>query len=362
MKFVGLALVALLAVSAGYYVFTGISSTKSLSVKDMEVFNRWRQEHGKLYASPSEDNYRMKVLVDNHHLVEKMNADYNAALIADGRPGLRGPMFGLMSWSDMTISEFQKSHTGADLSGSENIQVAVSDSVEEVLPVSTPSLGQATYDARIRNQGSCGSCWAFSTIATIEKQYWQQSKQQLDFSQQQLVDCDGGNGGCNGGWMTTAISHIQAKGIAKSADYVYRAVKGPACLIDVTKQVPVPSIAATQLAFTIDAAIKGAAAGLSMGTGVFVGTNFYQIKAINDNYDVTVNAAAQCTSAINHAVNIIAAGRELVGGKNRAFIVLQNSWGTTWGNQGKVKIYTCSDTVIWGSNNIIIHGTSTVKL
>ena len=356
MKFVWLALVSFLAITAGYTVFRGCSSPKTLTAKDVEIFNRWRQAFGKLYASPSESDYRMNVLVGNHYLVEKMNAEYNAALLANNRPPLRGPMFGLMPWSDMPIDEFQSRYTGANLK-EDAVQLSTESELESPVPTPKPSLGQVPYQIRIRNQGGCGSCWAFSTIATIEKQFYETYRVQLDFSQQQLVDCDMSNGGCAGGWMTNAINYIRTAGLARESSYLYNGMKNTACLIRLEEQISIPNIAPTQIGFTVAKAMNGAARGLSMGTGVHVNSNFYQIRAVNDPYDITLLARDQCFYQINHAVNIIAAGYDNINGVMKPYVQLQNSWGPYWGNNGLVKVYTCSETALWGSGNIIIHGT-----
>lgn len=314
----------------------------------------------------------MKVLIDNHHNVNKMNAEYNELLLKAGRPPLRGPMFALMPWSDMPIDEFQRSQTGANLDSDHMEMTESSEAFEQTEETEAPALGQTTFTPVIRNQGSCGSCWAFSTIATIEKHFWTQTKQTLHFAQQQLVDCDSTNNGCSGGWMTKAIVHLGTSGIALASSYPYTGVKGATCNINPAYQVSTANLGAQQVLFTGAKAVAGAQKQLSMGTGVHVASNFYQLRAANDPYDVALHYPSQCTVGINHAVNIVEAGYELVGGKNRLWIKLQNSWGTVWGNNGFIKIYTCSENTIWGAatgatsttpaSTVIIHGTKTVVL
>ena len=63
----------------------------------------------------------------------------------------------------------------------------------------------------VKNQGGCGSCWAFSAVSDLESSYLLNgSNQNIDLSEQQLVDCSGGfyNFGCAGGWMTNAFAYI----------------------------------------------------------------------------------------------------------------------------------------------------------
>lgn len=78
----------------------------------------------------------------------------------------------------------------------------------------------------IRNQGSCGSCWAFSAVAALESAILIKNSTTLNLSEQELVDCSGsyGNGGCGGGWMNKAFNYIKAVGISTEAAYPYEGV------------------------------------------------------------------------------------------------------------------------------------------
>jgi C1A family cysteine protease len=78
-------------------------------------------------------------------------------------------------------------------------------------------LNAATVDWRsngavnaVKNQGSCGSCWAFGATAGTEHAHWRQSQTLLNLSEQQLVDCDTRSHGCNGGFHTNAWEYLKS--------------------------------------------------------------------------------------------------------------------------------------------------------
>lgn len=75
----------------------------------------------------------------------------------------------------------------------------------------------------VKNQGQCGSCWAFSAAGAVEAFYLLKKGQNLSLSEQQLVDCSRslGNQGCNGGYATSALTYIKNNGITTTAAYPY---------------------------------------------------------------------------------------------------------------------------------------------
>ncbi len=64
----------------------------------------------------------------------------------------------------------------------------------------------------VKNQGTCGSCWTFSTAGNIESQAYLKTKRFVEYSEQQLIDCDKSNFGCSGGWPYMAIDWLSNNG------------------------------------------------------------------------------------------------------------------------------------------------------
>merc|ERR1712025_989649 len=81
----------------------------------------------------------------------------------------------------------------------------------------------------IKNQGQCGSCWAFSTVGTLESAYQISQGTLFSLAEQQLVDCDKSDNGCSGGWPHTAYdSYISRAGYCSESSYSYTA-RGGSC-------------------------------------------------------------------------------------------------------------------------------------
>ena len=137
----------------------------------------------------------------------------------------------------------------------------------------------------VKDQGTCGSCWAFSAVGALEGLYAIKSGNLLPFSEQQLIDCSQaqGNKGCQGGWMDQAFDYIwDEQGIETEQDYPYVGQDG-SCNADPKKGVfqiggykYVPHNDLDQLA--------AAVAGQPIGVSVSVGTEWQFYAGIEKYY------------------------------------------------------------------------------
>jgi len=133
-------------------------------------------------------------------------------------------------YADLTTQEYNALLNGYSSSLDTRVQSTNSptDTVSSVtsLPSSVDwrTLG---YVTPVKDQGQCGSCWAFSATGALEGQHFKVNKSLVSLSEQNLVDCSTSNYGCNGGSMNLAFLYIQNnKGIDTEASYPYTAQNG----------------------------------------------------------------------------------------------------------------------------------------
>jgi len=196
---------------------------------------------------------------------------------------------------------------------------------------------KSTYDWRdqgvvtpVKNQGQCGSCWAFSTTEGVESA-WAMTKQQLiELSPQQIVDCDTSDQGCNGGDLPTAFSYVQsAGGLELDQNYPYQAADG-------TCQFNQSMVAASISSFTpLDNSAESDMVAASQQYGplsVCVDASNWQ--------SYSGGIFTECGQSIDHCVQIVGWDTDV----NPPYWIVRNSWGTDWGESGFIRVYYGNDT------------------
>ena len=190
-----------------------------------------------------------------------------------------------------------------------------------------------------KDQGNCGSCWAFTTTGNLEFLYYREKHVFRTFSEQMLVDCDTLDSGCNGGLMEYALNWIKKNGgIMYDADYPYTGVKGT-CKSDKSKYAD----------FEVTRYLK-----LGSSTSTWSPVDEDEIKeflymtgplaiALNatplQNYVsgiLDVNSSQCPVSGINHAVLLVGYGVDATTGMN--YWIIRNTWGKNWGENGYFRI------------------------
>ena len=263
-------------------------------------FESWKAQHGIVYASQFENTYRERVFLENLAKVEAHNAQKDKTYEQ-----------GLNQFSAMTQEEFAQTYLTLNVPKEyQNIEVH-----EEHYTVGDVDWVAQGYVTNVKDQGNCGSCWAFSTTGGLEG--LSKAKGALEnFSESQLVDCSGsyGNQACNGGLMTNALKYVKDHGIVHQDEYPYKPVK-QTCKIN---QGPFKVSGYTEIKNCND-----------LGNGI-------QGKVVS----VAVDASnwspyrggvfSNCRTQLNHGVT-------LVGVKDGNWWV-KNSWGGSWGENGFIRL------------------------
>ncbi len=293
------------------------------------IFKAWHYVFNKTYDLDSEEGLKkLKTFQDNLKMINEHNANPNKSYT-----------MGLNHLSDMNeeevkayynIKPFKFDEVVKSLRGLGNVNI--DDESEEKVELKSagfPITNWQSYMLSVRNQQTCGSCWAFTTQAVNEGCFnkWN-SRLQAFFSVQELVDCDTTNHGCKGGWFDGAFNFFKTHTIIYDNSYPYKNVQ-QSC--QYTK-------------------------GMSGDTNLYVtGYDWYQQgrKDISAYYNmlkkgpvavaVDANNAwfkykggvfnSPCSTAVNHAVTAV--GYQCA---SSCYFIIKNSWGPTWGEYGYIKI------------------------
>ena len=182
---------------------------------------------------------------------------------------------------------------------------------------------------RVKDQGACGSCWAFSAVGAIESANAISGKKLVELSEQQLVDCDrekGGNEGCNGGDMALAFEYVEKNPRESEADYGYEGKDGD-CIYDRSKGVGTVSNY-INVKPNLEAELKAAIAKGPVSVGIEADQLAFQL------YFGGVISKANCGTDLDHGVLAVGYGSE----NGQDYYLVKNSWGPSWGMKGFVKI------------------------
>jgi len=280
----------------------------------------YKRKFEKVYTTVEEEGERYQQWLKNMDLVKQHNAEFSNTYT-----------IGINQFSDMSDEEFSavmlsslrvptEKHTG-HIYMSKNITVA-----------NTVDWRDKGYVTDVKNQGQCGSCYAFAATGSLEGQWFSTHAELPSLSEQQIVDCSRryGNLGCNGGWYSSAWEYIKdAQGSESEDGYPYQARQGH-CRFE-RSDVVAQCKGTVEIAENDENALKealstvGPIAVAIEVTGNFqryTGGVYYNSRCHNDQWH------------LNHAVLAVGYGTE----EGQDYWLIKNSWGESWGVDGYVKM------------------------
>jgi len=276
------------------FLFALIAGVAAYTQLEYETaFKTFLKTHGKVYEG-DEVAYRFGVFKASMDAVLEHNSGNHSWIV------------GINRFSDLTNVEFERSMLGY-LSRGKTTEAVAGEFTGDVD-------WRDTAITKVKDQGQCGSCWAFSTTGGMEGAGYIASKKVVSLSEQSLVDCSGsyGNQGCNGGLMDNAFKYIKAHGIPVESAYPYTAKDG------------------TCKRYTSE-------------TKLSTYTDVNDLEAAINKQPISVAVDARKWSSyrggtyecegevqLDHGVTLVASFSD--------YWVIKNSWGPSWGEKGFIKL------------------------
>jgi KDEL-tailed cysteine endopeptidase len=320
-----LAVVGVAACVAVYALNTAPSSqTLFGSTADDVEYYRYVQKYGKSYGTKEEFRFRQEKFASALETINSHNAQNAVSFHLAAN-----------KFADWTPEEYKR------LLGFKNSSKKLRSNVVELPTTEVPAsvnwfttanpAGVSVVNGP-KDQGQCGSCWAFSAVAAMESSHALKSGKLVSLSEQQLVDCANSNvsskyssQGCNGGEMDDGFLYAETTGMNTEAEYPYQGVDGtcsakPDGIFNSYAYVDVPQ--------SNDSQFMAALARGPLSIAIEADTMVFQF------YSGGILDSKACGQQLDHGVTAVGYGTD--GGRD--YVLVKNSWGPSWGANGFIKI------------------------
>ncbi|KAG7467762.1 cathepsin L1-like [Solea senegalensis] len=299
------------------------------SDSDEVVFTEWeiwKSSHGISYDD-MDDMQRRVIWEDNKQRIEDNNQRFFT--------GMRSFTMAMNKYGDLTGQEYQVMQ-GA-MMDARFVKRGPTASAQRLrnnaknLDATFVDYRNLGYVTEVKDQGYCGSCWAFSTTGAIEGQIYKRTGQLVSLSEQNLVDCSKpyGTYGCSGAWMANAYDYVVNNGLQSTSTYPYTSVDTQPCYYDgrlaeahIKDYRFIPKGDEQALADAV-ATIGPITVAIDAdhSSFLFYSSGIYEEPMCNPNN-------------LSHAVLLVGYGSE--GGQD--YWIIKNSWGSSWGEGGFMRL------------------------
>ena len=289
-------------------------SNLCLGMSNFTMFQDYVKQYNKTYSNISEFNNRYNIFSEN---INKINIINNSS---------QSYKLGITEYTDMTSDEFSQFYKGFELNYSINhdINVDFEFKVYKKLPKQWDWRNHKNIVTHVKDQGSCGSCWAFSAVEAIESAWAIKNNELLVLSEQEILDCDKSDDGCSGGEMINAFKYVEENGLCKESDYKYvehdeECHKNCNSVVSIKNYVSVKPNSDYELMSAV--VQQPVSVAIEANQDIF---QLYKSGIIKNN----------CGNEIDHGVVVVGYGTE--NGVN--YYIVRNSWGSSWGEDGYVRL------------------------
>jgi C1A family cysteine protease len=302
---------------AAFVAAVPVAKLETSSTEDA-LWQRFKMTYNKVYFDSRDETYRKFIFTSNLRMIQKHNEDQEQ--------GKHTYTLAMNEFGDLTFEEFHARYTGykgpklnylRSMNTANLSHVAVADSIDWV------EKGAVTP---VKNQGQCGSCWAFSSTGAIEGAWFVAKGQLEDLSEQELMDCSKseGNNSCEGGLMDYAFEFVvKNKGICAESAYAYKAQDENSCktCTSVAEISSFKDVGQTEADLMAAVTQQPVAVAIEADQSAF---QFYSSGVLT----------GKCGTNLDHGV--LAVGYGTLDGVQ--YWKVKNSWGASWGMKGYVLI------------------------
>jgi C1A family cysteine protease len=278
-------------------------------------FTNFQEKFAKKYENVQELETRFSVFRENFRNIITHNADRNQSFT-----------MGVNQFTDLTPEEFKAQMIRGLKApvGSYGCGTFSNSASGTPTSIDWRTKGAVTT---VKDQGQCGSCWTFSSTGAMEGAWAIAKGQLIDLAEQELVDCAGlkyGSMGCNGGQMEGAFKFIIENGQCAASSYPYTAKDGTCHSCSAVAH----ATSCSDVKPNDQLSLKAAVAKQPVAVAIEADTKYFQ------SYSGGVLTSSSCGTSLDHGVLAVGYGEE----NGQKYWLVKNSWGTSWGEQGYVKI------------------------